>query len=76
MEAIVSIISRYGFRNEAHCRNQPNKSKLALYKPLIHFYSQLHISNNIEHFNRKGGCGVHECTRIKVFKRRAGFGYR
>ena len=28
------------------------------------------------HFSYNGGCGVHECTHIKAFKRRAGLGYR
>ena len=46
MEAIVIIISRHSLVIEAHCRNQPSKSKLALHKPLLHFYShlkQLHV---------------------------------
>ena len=51
MAAIVGIISRRDLRNEVRCRNQPSKSKLALYKPLLHFYShlkQLYISNKME----------------------------
>ena len=54
---------------------QPNKSKLVLYKPLIHcnsHYKQLYLINKTEHFSYKGGCGVHEVTSIEVFKRRAG----
>ena len=50
MAAIVGITSRRGLRIETH-RNQPNKSKLALYKPLLHFYSylkQLYMSNKTE----------------------------
>ena len=46
--AIVGIIHRRGLRNEVCFRNQPNKSNLALYKPLLHFYShlkQLYMSN-------------------------------
>ena len=39
MAALVGIASRYGLRIEVHGRNQPIKSKLALYKPLLHFYS-------------------------------------
>ena len=72
MAAIVNIDSRHGLRIEAHHRNQPNKSKLALYKPLLHFYShlkQLYISNKTEHFSYKSGCGVHECILIKAFKK-------
>ena len=67
MSAILSIISRHGLRNEARHRNQPNKSKLALYKPLIHFYShskQLYTSNKTEHFSCKGGCGM--CRHIHI----------
>ena len=37
MAAIVSIISRRGLTIKVHHRNQPNKSKLVLYKPLLHF---------------------------------------
>ena len=34
MAAIVSNISRRGLAIEGYHRNQPNKSKLALYKPI------------------------------------------
>ena len=53
MVAIVSIISTHGLRIEVRCRNQPNKSKLVLYKPLLHLYShltQLYISNKTKRF--------------------------
>ena len=76
MAAIISIVSRHGLRNEVLCRNQHNKSKLALYKPLLDFYSQLYISNKTECFSYKCGCGVHELTCIEAFKRRAGLGSR
>ena len=79
MAAIVSIISRHGFTIEAHCRNQPNKSKLALYKPLFHFYiniKQLYISQNKERFSYKIECGIHGRMHIEMFKRRDGLGYR
>ena len=79
MAAIVGIDSRHGLRMEAHRRNQPNKSKLALYKPLLHFYShlkQLYIRNKMECFRYKGGCGMHGRTHIEAFKRRAALGYR
>ena len=78
MAAIVSIVSRHGLRIESHHRNQPNKSKLVLYKPLLRLYShlkQLYISNKMKHFSYKGVCGVCGCTHIKTFKRRAGLGY-
>ena len=69
MAAIVSIVRRCGLRNEMHCRNQPNKSKLALYKPLLCLYShlkQLYISNKTKRFSYKGGCGVCGHTRIEA----------
>ena len=78
MAAIVGIVRRCGLRNEVGCRNQPNKSKLALYKPLFHFYShlkQLYMSNKTEHFSYKGGCGMDGCTHFEAIKR-AGLGYR
>ena len=79
MAAIVGIDSRRGLRIEARRRNHPNKSKLAMYKPLLHFYSYLkqpYISNKTEQFSNKGGCGMCGRTRIEAFKRRAGLGYR
>ena len=41
MAAIVDIVSRCGLRIGARHRNQPNKSKLTLYKPLLRLYSHL-----------------------------------
>ena len=38
---IISVVSRHGLTIEAHHRNQPNKRKLALCKPLLHFCSKL-----------------------------------
>ena len=35
MAAVVIINSGCGLRIEVHCRNQPNKSKLSLYKPFL-----------------------------------------
>ena len=35
MAAIIGIISRHGLRIEAHHRNQPNKTKLALHTLLL-----------------------------------------
>ena len=61
MAAIVDIVSRYGLRIEARRRNQTNKSKQALYKPLLRLYSHLkqpYISNKTERFSYKGGHGV------------------
>ena len=79
MAAIVGVVSRCGLRIEAHCRNQPNKSKLVLYKPLLRLYShlkQLYISNKMKRFSYKGGCGMCGRTHIEAFKRRAYLGYR
>ena len=79
MTAIISIVSRRDLRNEVHHRKQPNKSKLALYKPLLYFYShlkQLYMSKKTEHFSYKGGCGMRGCTHIEVIKRRGGLHYR
>ena len=41
MAAVVNIISRCGLSIDAHHTNQRNKSKLALYKLLMHIYSHL-----------------------------------
>ena len=71
MAAIVGIISRHGLRIEASHRNQANKSKLALYKPLLCLYSrlkQLYISNRTKRFGYKGGracVDVHISRRLK-----------
>ena len=78
MAAVVGIVSRRGLRIEARCRNQANKSKLSLYKPLLCLYSHLkqpYISNRTKHFSYKGGHGMRGRTRIEAFKRRAGLGY-
>ena len=75
MAAIVDVNSRHGLRNELRCINQTNKSKLALYKPLLYFYSllrQLYMNNETECLNYKAGRGVRGCTHIKVIKRGTG----
>ena len=77
--AVINIVTRCGLSIYACHRHQSHKSKLVLYKPSINFNSrlkQLYISNKMEHFSCKGGCGVCGHTHIKVFKRRAGLGYR
>ena len=58
MAAIIDIISRCGLKINACHINQPNKSKLALNKPLVYFYSslkQLYMSNKMECFSYKVG---------------------
>ena len=80
MAAIVGIVSRHGLLIKACHRNQPNKSnhKLALYKLLLYcniYLKQLYISNKIECFSYKGGCGICGCgicgcICIKAFKSR------
>ena len=81
MIAIVNIISRhtlYSLSIDVHHRNQPNKkSKLALYKLLIHInchLKQLYIVHNTESISYKGGCGVCGRMCIDAFKIRAGMG--
>ena len=64
--AVIGIVSRHGLTIEAHCRNQHNKSRLALFKPLLHFYSQLYISKKMEYFSYKGGCGIGGHTSIET----------
>ena len=49
MAAVVGIVSRRGLTIEACHKNQPNKSKLALYKPLHPLQQQVYISNKIEY---------------------------
>ena len=72
MAAVVGIISRHGLTIETCCKNQPNKNKLVLYKPLLSLQQQVYISNKIEWFSYTGGCSVcGHCTHIEVFKRRA-----
>ena len=57
------MVSRYDLSIDACCRNQPDK--LVLYRPLIHFNSnlkQLHISNNTVQFSYKDECGICVCV--------------
>ena len=78
MAAIVDVVSRRGLRIGAHRRNQPNKSKLALYKPLLCLYSHLkqpYLSNKTKRFSYKGGHGVLGRARIEAFQIRAGLAY-
>ena len=44
LPAVVSTVCRRGLSIDAHCKNQPNKSKLALCKALIHFNSRSYRS--------------------------------
>ena len=37
---------------------------------------QLYLSNKMDRFSYKGGCGECEHTHIEAFKRRAGLDYR
>ena len=60
MAAVVGIVSGHGVCIHTRHGNQPNKNKLALYKPLLHCNSrlkQLYLSNKTERFSYKGGCG-------------------
>ena len=76
LATVVGIISRHDLWIIAYHRKQPNKSKLALYKPLLCSNKQLYISNKPEWFSYKDGCGVCGHTHIKAIKNIAGLGYR
>ena len=76
VETVVGIISRHGLSIDVCYRNQSNKSKVALYKPLIHYLKQLYISNRTKPCSYKDECGVRGCgICIKAFKIRTGLGY-
>ena len=70
MAGVVGIISRWGLKINASCRNK----KLALYKLLIHFKSC--TSNKMEWFSHKGGCNLCGSMLMKAFKRRVDLDYR
>ena len=75
MATVAVIINGSGLDIDTCHGYYPNKSKLVLYKVLIHCNSrlkQLYSSNKMVRFSYKGGCGVRECTHIKAFKTRAG----
>ena len=77
MAFVVVIISRHGFSIDSCNRNQLNKSKLVLYKALIHILKLLYICDKMEHLNYEDRCGVRGChTCIDMFERKAGMGYR
>ena len=46
MTAVVCNVGGCGLSIEAHCRNQPNKSKLAQYKQLL----SLLLTNRLKQF--------------------------
>ena len=80
MTAVIGIISRHGLSIDAYCRNQPNKSKLALWKLLLCFNScskQLYVIKKMDLFSYKSVCCMCRCcTHIEVFTRRVGLGFR
>ena len=62
MALVGDIVSRCGLSSDVPYTNQPSKSKLVLYKPLICIYSclkQSYTCNKLTHFGHKGGCGVY-----------------
>ena len=70
MTTVVSIVNGRGFGIDTCHGNQPDNTKLALYKALIYSNShqkQLYLSNKTQHFSYEGGCNVQECTHIKMF---------
>ena len=75
MAAIVIIGGGHGLRIEVRHSNQPNKSKLLLYSYCFHLKTSPQIARQGT-LVIKGGCGVRGHMHIKVFKRKAGLGYR
>ena len=69
MVVVVAVISRHGPRIKAQSRSQPNKSKLALFKPQ-------YISNRAECFSQKGQCDICGHIHIEAFRRGADLGCR
>ena len=65
MATVVGITSRRGITIDSCCTNQPNKSKLAFYKPLLYFNSQLLSNDKMGRFNCKGECGIHVSRHLK-----------
>ena len=54
------IVSSHGFIIEVQCRNQPNDTKLALYKPFLSLKNSCtYMTKQKEHFSFKDGCGIH-----------------
>ena len=51
MAAEVNIDSEHDVSIYTCHRNYPDKSKLAVYKPLLHYFKQLQLSNKTEHFS-------------------------
>ena len=60
MAVVVGIGSGHNINIYMRRGNYPNKSKLVLYKPLLHCNSHLkqrQRSNTTKDFSYKGGCG-------------------
>ena len=64
MAAVVILLVVHSHNIAACHRNQPNKSKLLLYNPLIFCNSGLN-----QCFSYKDGCGIHGNLHIDTFKR-------
>ena len=54
MTTVFSVANSHGFRTKTYCRNQPNKTRLALYKPLLSLL-KVYVSNKTVHFSLKVG---------------------
>lgn len=68
LQAVVGIVSRHDPSIDAHQRNQHNRSKLAVYNPLLHFNCHLVKKYKAEHFSYKGCVvyvGIHIMGCIK-----------
>ena len=60
MAVVVDIVSGHDVSIHTCCGNQPNKSKPALYMPLLHYnnhFKQLQLSKKTERFSYKGRHG-------------------
>ena len=77
MTVVVDIFSGCGISIYTRHGNYPNKSKLALHKPLLYYNNQLkqlYLSDKAKGFNYNSGFVWRR--RIEPFKRTAGLGYR
>ena len=68
MAVVVSIVSRRGLSIDEHHRNQPNKSMLVQYMPILSWLKQSYVSNKTECFCYKGRCCICGSKHVEAFK--------
>ena len=68
MAVVVSIVSRHGLSIDEHHRNQPNKSMLVQYMPILSWLKQSYVSNKTECFYYKGRCCICGSKHFEAFK--------